>query len=279
MRPAGVGQTSGCVNFVFARITACDDTWPSLARTSLLRKARGVTPLAESRFAPANHSAHCFGSSAPRRSKGARTAIAFGLGHNGKGLRASRESPDSGEPLAVRNADRGSDSPAVPPSGSLHVMQLPGASQWPRPPSGYPDVKPGREASAQSTSVTFVAGSWCWRGGDQAVLVRAVKTRGCAKPQRTSDRLRLILRSACCTGQVSPSGKGEGSAGPNRAVELGRRKCLRVAVVRPRRTSDPDAGEVAVRRFSSAERRATGLGPVDEKTIPFMGWFFHFPGK
>jgi hypothetical protein len=43
----------------------------------------------------------------------ARTATAFGLGHNGKGLRASRESPDSGEPLAVRNADRGSAPPAV----------------------------------------------------------------------------------------------------------------------------------------------------------------------
>jgi hypothetical protein len=39
-----------------------------LRKTSLLRKARGVNPLAESRFAPANHSAHCFGSSAPRRS-------------------------------------------------------------------------------------------------------------------------------------------------------------------------------------------------------------------
>jgi hypothetical protein len=66
---------------------ACEIHGSSLARASLLRKARGVTPLAESRFAPANHSAHCSGSSAPAAPKArgrhqppgwATTAKAFG---------------------------------------------------------------------------------------------------------------------------------------------------------------------------------------------------------
>lgn len=54
------------------------------------------------------------------------------------------------------------------------------------------------------------------------------------------------------TGQDSPSGKGEGCAEPNHAVELRRRKCRRVAAECPKHPADPDAGEVAVRRFSSA---------------------------
>lgn len=74
---------------------------------SVPRDARGVTPLAETRFASANHSAHCFGSSA-HPSFLERGRHSFRAGQNGKGLRARRESSDSGEPLAVRNADRGS---------------------------------------------------------------------------------------------------------------------------------------------------------------------------
>lgn len=62
------------------------------------------------RFASANHSARRFGGSATRYSSSA-VGTTFGLGQNGKGLRARRESSDSGEPLAVRNAVRGS----VPP--------------------------------------------------------------------------------------------------------------------------------------------------------------------
>jgi hypothetical protein len=69
VRPAGVGHTSGCVNFVFARISSAKYMDGFACETvRLLRKARGVTPLAESRFASANHSAHCSGSSAPHRS-------------------------------------------------------------------------------------------------------------------------------------------------------------------------------------------------------------------
>lgn len=204
VRPAGVGHTSGCVNLEFARISttkytgalACENAslpWkakPHLLRVRrVLRDARGVTPFAESRFASADHSAHCSGSSAPSPFFERRGRHSLRTGHNGRGLRAGRESPDSGEPLAVRNAERGSVPSQPRFRAKLHaaiafgqfctVVRLPGASQWLRSPSGYPDVKPGREASARIDAGRIRCyGSWCWRGGDQAVLVLAVKTRG-----------------------------------------------------------------------------------------------------
>ena len=116
-----------------------------------------------------------------------------------------------------------------------------------------------------------------WRPGGSRPF--AVKTRGSAKPQCTSSRTRPILRPANpWVGQVSPSGKGEGCAEPYRAVELCRRKSHRVAVVLLRSSTDPDAGEEAVRRFSSAARRAMGLGPVELKKPFQLEWLFQFVG-
>jgi len=120
VRPAGVGHTSGCVNFVFARTSLGRRTLPRLRGRGLPRKTRGVHSLRVARAASADPQR-----SLPRLQRTTAALAACGrlssrAGHNGKGLRASRESSDSANRIyADRDANRGSDSP---------VMHLPGAS-------------------------------------------------------------------------------------------------------------------------------------------------------
>jgi hypothetical protein len=98
VRPAGVGHTSGRVNLEFTQ-SSPEDTWSGpqpRAHASLRRTTR----------------ARCFASAHPAPF-GRCGRHSLRAGHNGKGLRASRESSDSANRLSVRDADRGSDSPAA----------------------------------------------------------------------------------------------------------------------------------------------------------------------
>jgi len=125
---------------------------------SVPRDARGVTSLADSRFAPANHSAHCLGSSAHppflERADGtalglATTAKAFGRAVSLR-TRANRLRFVARFAEASRRNSLSGDLHAVTAFGqSAPVMRLPGASQWLRPPSGYSDVKLCGEASVR----------------------------------------------------------------------------------------------------------------------------------
>jgi hypothetical protein len=122
-----------------------------------------------------------------------------------QGLRISRESSDSKR--LPRESQPGSLSTRqrTAPSGTSAVAHLPGVPQWLRSPSGCSDVKPNREASTASTPVENVFWNLVlerWRPGGSRPF--AGKTRGRAKPQCTSDRIRSILRPAPAESDRSP---------------------------------------------------------------------------
>jgi len=242
VRPTGVGHTSGCTNFGFVRLfreTRCPfaSTRRSARGTSrrffgsatlssegspLPRESGTRRPLGSAAFV-ASAAAHTAGSQEQTDGSALGLTKRPSLRANGRKRLILRDAV--GVSLAIRSLVARAARTATHPRASRNRgTSTRGATVTSVTVRLLRTLNQGREASCRRRFRSRGTGSWRWRGGGQAVLVRAVKTRGCAKPQCTFESASADSPvSFVWTGQVSPSGKGEGCAGPYRAVELRRR--------------------------------------------------------